>query len=289
MPLPSRQNWFGAKPIAGRLLTNPAAHWIARAALPPHVRHRLPVRTASVAYVSGPLRVTLLDPYRDQVAKDLYWGGGRPTSRADANVLRYIEAQAQQADIFLDIGCYSGLFAILAAKANPQLRSVAYEILPENHQAIVRNVAANGAQVEVKLLGLSDTQGSITMPTHYGSLSHPSSMSLSESFSDGVQVPYVPLDDEGHDGRILMKIDVEGWEWQVLAGARRTIAACRPSMICEILRNAPNVAEINGLLEPLGYRFFLSRDDGLVERERIEPDETFRDWLLSPTAPPPLG
>jgi FkbM family methyltransferase len=281
----SRVNWFGIKPIVAPFLALPLAHAVARPVLPKSMLWRLPVRRKSVDYVAGGLRVTLLNPIRDQVAKDLYWGNGAPTSRADRRVLRYIEHKAREADIFLDIGSYSGLFALIAARANPKIRSVAYDILPENQEAITENARHNGLSVEAKLCGLSDRSDKIVMPRHYGTYTHPSSISLAFNFENGVEVPITTWDSEDYSGRILAKIDVEGFEAQVIAGGRETITACKPDIICELLHDSQGHAEIEAFLRPLGYRFFLSRDSGFEERERLVPSTEAKDWLLS-TNPP---
>lgn len=275
-------DWLGLKPIASRILVNPAFHRIGRHLLPEHVLHRLPVGAKSVDYLPRNCApVTLLDPFKDQVAKDIYWGKGRPPSAADRRVLDYIERAAAGAETFLDIGCYSGLFAILAVHANPRLRSVAYEILPENHAMIARNILINRVRAEVKLCGLSDAPGTITMPTNYGSMSHPSSISLSDSFDDGVEIPVTTLDAEGYSGPMLWKIDVEDFEWNVIKGAARTIAENRPNIICEILRSSRHHGEIEALLKPLGYRFLLATDDSFEERPSIVPTADGRDWLFT--------
>jgi len=246
--------------------------------------HRLPVGARVAKYVPlSAAPVVLLHPRADQVAKDIWWGKGQPTSRADAQVLRLIERLAPEADLFLDIGAYSALFALLAARCNPRLRSIAYEIMPQNMIMAERNVIENDliTRVEVRLLGLSDKPQIITMPRDYSSASNPSSISLGENFHGGVSVPVTTLDHEGHRGRILAKIDVEGFEEAIFVGGAQTIAASRPDIICEFLSNSSAGNAVTALLKPLGYRFLISTDDGFEERPDIVPSGDGRDWLLT--------
>lgn len=276
---------MGLKPIASRLLGSPVAHQVARRVLPYYLLHRLPVGARSVDYpLQGGGAVTLLNPFRDQIAKDIYWGEGKPISRADAIVLDYIQSAAPGAETFLDIGAYSGLFAIIAKKANPGLRSVAYEILPENHAATSLNVRANAVAVEVKLCGLSDHAQTILMPADYGSVSHPSSMSLGDHFDEGVSIPVTTVDAENYSGPMLWKIDVEGFEAAVIRGAAATIAAHRPTIICEILQSSREHGAIEALLRPLGYSFQLATKGGFEPRATLEPSRHGRDWLFKPGA-----
>lgn len=278
-------NWFGLKPVIAPLLARPGFHALARPLLPARWLRRLPVDRPGVDYLMEGGRITLLDPMRDHVAKDIYWGGGKPISAADRRVLRYIERTAKEADVFLDIGSYSGLFALIAARANPQIKSVAYEIVPENHAAILRNIDWNGLPVEVRLCGLADQPGQIVMPDSYGTFSHPTSISLDTVFDDGVEVPVTTLDAEAYSGRLLIKIDVEGFERQVIDGGARTIAASRPDIICEFLVGSEGADAVTSLLRPLGYRFFASREAGFDERDSIVPLKEAKDWLLTTGEP----
>lgn len=63
----------------------------------------------------------------------------------------------------------------------------------------------------------------------------------------------------------LIKVDVDGFEYDVLSGAGQSISKYRPAIVIEI---APYVLEphdvspvqITALLEPYGYRFYAERD-----------------------------
>ncbi|WP_130471253.1 FkbM family methyltransferase [Candidatus Magnetaquicoccus inordinatus] len=52
----------------------------------------------------------------------------------------------------------------------------------------------------------------------------------------------------------LLKIDIEGMEMEALAGARQTIARCRPYMMIEKIKT--DEEELQAFLRPLGYLIF---------------------------------
>jgi FkbM family methyltransferase len=285
-----RNNWRMMKPLIGKAfklpVVNPALHFLGRAVLPPAVLHRLPVAGRHVRFetrTAGP--ITLLDPGSDIVAKDIYWGKGRPTAPADGHILDKVESLARQASTFLDIGAYSGLFAMIAAKANSGLKAITYEILPESHVLIVSNVIENDlvGQVDTRLRGLSDAPGSLTMPIRSVSFTHPTSLSIESAFESGVNIPVTTLDRDlpEIDGPLLIKIDVETFEWQVLQGAAETIRRHRPDMICEFLPESEHHREVQDMLSPLGYRFYVALDSGFEERPSIVPDPSGMNWLPS--------
>lgn len=79
-------------------------------------------------------------------------------------------------------------------------------------------------------------------------------------------LPVVTVDSLGVDP-VLMKIDVQGWEHQVLAGARDTLAHYMPVVMLELGDNEP---QCEGQLIPLGYtRWFW---DGVALVRNRPPD-----------------
>jgi hypothetical protein len=143
-----RINWFGLKPLLARFLAapivNPALHGLSRMILPTAIAHRLPLSKDSVHYVlEDGSTVVLLEPIHDAIARDIWHGRGKPTQAAERLKLRVFEQIAKSSKTCLDIGAYAGFFALVAARANPSLRALAFEIVPENFLLTVRNILAN--------------------------------------------------------------------------------------------------------------------------------------------------
>ena len=80
----------------------------------------------------------------------------------------------------------------------------------------------------------------------------------------------------------LVKLDTEGTEPAVLAGARELLARDEPFIVCEVLHGLTE-AGLHAALEPLGYRWFAITAAGLVERPRIAGDPAYRErnWLFA--------
>jgi len=70
-------------------------------------------------------------------------------------------------------------------------------------------------------------------------------------------------------------MDTESTEPAVLDGAKSTIARCRPSIICEVLRGRTE-SELQARLEPRNYIFLHMTETGLEQRASIAGDGTYR-------------
>jgi FkbM family methyltransferase len=151
-------------------------------------------------------------------------------------------AFAQEArSAFLDIGANTGLYALLAAAANPMLQVYAFEPLPWVCRHLEANVALNPAlaeQIHVFNTALSSRTGSGIIHEHVNTDMVPTSSTLEPSREDDpktsklVPITLMTLDDWMADQALgaidFLKMDVENHEVQALIGAEATIAKHRP-------------------------------------------------------------
>lgn len=279
--------WGGLKPLVRQVISwpviNPLLIGLARATGGAW-KSRLPVAIRSAAYrtLDGQT-VRLMDPTVDQVARELFWHDGRPHRRGDRLAMRALELLSGDAEVFLDIGSYTGLFALVAARVNPGLHAHAFEIVPDNFLLIQRNIIENDliGRVEAHLTGLGGTPGQMTLPRGSGLSSLPSSLSLGSDFAEGIRIPVASLDSlfGTETGRMAIKIDVEGFEGEVLRGGLETIGRLKPDIICEVLTGHGQA--VQETLGPLGYRFWRFSDEGLIASDTVAGVRRDRDWFLS--------
>ena len=286
-----RMNWYGLKRPLAKVLRYPfisrVAAGITSAVAGRAVAERLPVPADTVSYfLASGEAVTLHSPHIDNVAKYVYWGGGRITSPADARVLHFVEKYVNGIDDFIDIGAYTGLFTLVAGTANKRVRLHTFELVPENQVLLLANLVFNGLyeRTRAHLVGLSRNAGSMRVQTALGMASLASSVSLGSSFESGIVVNLRRLDDfkETLGPRVAIKIDVEGFEHDVILGGRELIASRRPMIVCEILDTATGHLEIERFLTLHEYDFFLSTDAGFEKRDSIVPTTQGRDWVFMP-------
>jgi len=136
----------------------------------------------------------------------------------------FILHAVRSSDLFADVGAFVGGYTLLAAGACGA-HVVAVEPNRENHADLTRNVELNGlsARVDVRPVALGAAAESIRMQSGGGSGSH---VLLDEESIPAVDAKMDTLDAIlGARHATFLKIDVEGYEADVLAGARQTLQA----------------------------------------------------------------
>jgi FkbM family methyltransferase len=177
----------------------------------------------------------------DQISQAVYISGLYEPCTADA--LRRLLAPG---DTFVDVGANVGLLSLLASRwVGPSGRVVCLEPSAREFARLREHVERNRlVNVVTFQVAAGAEPGSAVL--HVAEARYPGLNTLEPSFMyTGVaedhaeQVPVVRLDDflaaQGIDVVSTMKIDVEGFEPQVVAGAQRTIARDRPVLLIEVV------------------------------------------------------
>jgi len=127
-------------------------------------------------------------------------------------------------DLFVDVGANLGSYTILACKVIGA-RGLAFESVPETHARLVANIQLNGLEDRVHAynVGLGDEKSGVMFTSHQDTMNH--ALAVGEESSTALEVRIERLDSilEIKEPTFL-KIDVEGFEAKVLAGARRALS-----------------------------------------------------------------
>ena len=288
-----RRSWYGAKKHVKRLFGLRLTHAALRAVRPyvPALRDsgRLPA-PSHLKEVEGRVHgasFTMLRPDRCIIAKELYWGRGRRPRAEDDMAVEVFARLARDADVVLDIGAYTGLFSLVAAAVNEDLHVHAFEIVPDVYKALFDNCVRNDVLRRATLhhVGIGPPDSTVRMPVQSVGSALPDFYSTGLTFEDGVDVPLRALDSLGPlwppDARMLVKIDVEGTEDEVFRHGQEVLRTARPDILCEVLAGQADGKELEGLLDGIGYRYYLVEDRSLRRLAHIEPDPRYRDWLFT--------
>jgi FkbM family methyltransferase len=296
-----RRSWYGLKKHAKRFLSLRVPNMFLRGLLHfrPALRQtgRLPV-PARMKEVEGQIqsaRFVMLRPDRCVVAKELYWGKGRRPKPEDNLALELFATFARRSDVMLDIGAYTGIFTLVGTAVNPDLEAHAFEIVPEVYRALFDNCVRNGVLHRTTLhhVGVGNPDSVMKVPARTAGSALPDFYSTGLHFDTGILVRLRSLDSLADlvptGARVVVKVDVEGTENEVFRYGQEFLASFRPAILCEVLEGVAGVAELEDLLAPHGYRFYLVRDADLVPAAHIEPDADFRDWLFTKQGPDELA
>lgn len=151
-----------------------------------------------------------------------------------------IDAHLLPDDVFVDIGAHWGIMSLSAATRHPgRVEVLAIEPHPLNVNQLLQSVAFNGLGQVIEIVAAAAGDRLTTARLAFNSTMGHSLLESPIRSAAGMhlRVPVITVDQlmaERPDlagRRIVMKIDVEGFEAQVLAGARHTLESGRVALL----------------------------------------------------------
>lgn len=190
-----------------------------------------------------------------------------------------------QSAAFIDVGANHGFYALLAARVGKPVVAIEPD---EGNLAILRsNIALNQADVEVHAAALSDTNGESWV---YGDGDMASLLQAWQGVGKHFRqkVATVRLDEainsRWRGEQLLIKIDVEGAEDRVLAGASATLARVpKPIWLIETYPRLPTggpcpaFRKVFETMRAAGYEARLATD-----LEKIVSEDDVDAWVRDP-------
>lgn len=158
---------------------------------------------------------------------------------------------------FWDVGANTGFYAILMARLDPQRPVRAFEPYPPVAEVLEANLGLAGVDnVAVERVAVADRDGTSLLhvpPLEQDMIETRTSLHPMPGARVSLPVAQARLDSL-HDGQPvgLVKIDVEGAEPAVLAGAGAVLRQQRPLVSVEVLDTA-DVAALNALVQQSDY------------------------------------
>lgn len=132
----------------------------------------------------------------------------------------------------IDVGGYTGLFSIAAAKMG--CRVITIEPMPLNAARILENCRLNGVTIELHQSVASDKIGYVELAYNPRVEGLTSGASLVRKSGPKLMVQSLTIDSL-HVNPTAMKIDVERGESLVLRGAQATLFQSQPELLVEVL------------------------------------------------------
>jgi len=230
---------------------------------------------------------------RDQIVRACVAGGWRSFESPMPEIFHACVRDSKGAVI--DIGANTGFYTLLAAVARPGAVLWAFEPDPQVRPILAENLRLNGLTDRTSLFTEALSSHSGVAPLYLPTREHgwvETSSSLESSFkschAEVLPVAVNTLDArvaESMPGRIgIIKIDVEGHEAAVLAGAAATVQSHQPRIFVEMLPGA-DFGALHEFLDRHSYVAIALHPAGLGHpTQTITFVENAWNHLLLPTA-----
>ena len=147
-----------------------------------------------------------------------------------------------------------------------------YEPVEENFECLTKNISGID-NIQTHMAGLSNNIHSASV--EWSSERNSGAIRLQES-TDG-NIDLVTMDSQQYNDLDLMWLDLEGYEYKALCGAKQTLATHKPLLVIEnngLIHEYPGTNEGNKeirqvMLEDFGYKFVtrLMRDDVYMHQD----------------------
>lgn len=203
------------------------------------------------------------------------------------NETKLVRKLCRDESVFFDIGANVGYYSLIAGKTNKNNRVYAFEPVSKTFARAAENIKLNHLNnifLHKKIISNRTELASINVgnENNWGM----SSLVQHDHLSGDVEkVESITLDNFVKEEKItrldLVKIDVEGFELNVLQGMKETLIQFKPIILIEILdqnlaANGHKPADIYHFLWELGYRSYKILDDKL---EQIHTPESYHGLI----------
>lgn len=201
--------------------------------------------------------------------------------KLDPSEIQYLRRQLQPGDIAVDIGAHKGGYLYWMRKAVGQQGTV-YGFEPQVQlydylKSLYSNTAGSNITLENK--GLSNKQGAVSFyipKTAKGDSPGARLDHLANEAYDQTTIQTTTLDVYFLERGIhphLLKIDVEGHEYQVIEGGLGLLKAARPRLLIECENRHltdRSIGDVFGLLTDIGYKGFFFQNNKRQPLEQFD-------------------
>lgn len=195
------------------------------------------------------------------IENELFWNGFNGWEKISMELWTRLSRNAQ---VIVDIGANTGVYALAAAAMQPDALVIAVEPVRRIYDKLADNASLNGGRIKTVHAAASSRSG-VAVLYDLPEREHVLSVSLDPEWNKEsaglkpVEVPAITVADllvqHGATRVDLLKIDVETYEAEVLRGFLEILHRDRPSMLIEIL-NEKVAAEVGSILNGLDYDYY---------------------------------
>lgn len=224
--------------------------------------------------------------YGNTIENELFWRGVAGWEEQSVGIWKEL---CKKSDVIFDVGANNGLYSLVAGKANPAATIHAFEPLAPIFNRLKENIDLNGVKVNLHRIALGDAAGEVNIYAARTVSDTFDQASLNENHFKGKKVLQIPIvikkmssviEDNRIDRIDLMKIDVETFEPNVLAGMGDFLKKYRPTMLVEVL-NEKVGEQVFQLVKDCQYKFYrIDEKKGYELCQDLTPLKRGNNFLL---------
>src|SRR3989338_756845 len=209
----------------------------------------------------------------------------------------FLEGRAHQYDAILEIGANVGIYSLYFSKIlasrrhNSQQPAIfSFEASAEAYRRLIMNLEIKAtANVKAYNLAVGNETGFRDLYEPQGHLMNASfSREFAKIFSDSVKITKTFVI-AGHEAAsllidkktVLIKMDVEGSEFEILTSMKAFIVERKPDIVVEVLKIYEDQLNELYFLREAGYQFFNITSNGLIRYENFRAHDQYRDFFLT--------
>ena len=219
----------------------------------------------------GNLRINLhID---DWIQQNIYFLG-----TYEGAELKVLNEHLSENSAFIDIGANFGLYSLSASKKITNSgKIICFEPYPENYQALMKNISINNlSKIITENKAVGDSQGKLKLyyQPNENNLGMVSASYIENSVVHEVEVISLDkyLETQPLNKIDLIKIDVEGFEYHVLSGMKKTLSTYSPKILIEIFDvDDSNIdgQKAHDFLTQMGYTKHFIDDNGKLSNKNM--------------------
>ena len=155
--------------------------------------------------------------------------------------------------VYIDGGAFTGDTIEMFFQYFNNKKIIGYEITEKVFRSLQKNVLKYGSDVEVKNVGLGCAYGTKYVKEEWNIVGN----HLSDKGNYKIKI--VPLDADIDEKVAVIKLDIEGTEYDALVGAEKIIKRDKPQLIVCLYHNLEDMFKLPLLIHEFrsDYRFFL--------------------------------
>jgi len=267
-------NWLGKTSKVQRMLANPLRYWntiFFKILVYPRAQKSKVV--FSDTFFGESMKVLLPS------STDIHLTGGK-SHPSEIRLAKFIIKQLERGECFVDVGAHYGYFSLLAAKlVGSKGKVISFEASKNTYAILSKNIAKYKC-IKAHHQAITSEVGDISFYEFPNLYSEYNTIDVKQfenakwfvnSPPEKVNVKTIKLDDYFKEHRIhpkLIKIDVEGAEYEVIKGMQTYLTNHTPSIVMEYLsstRGNSNHQQATQLLTQLGFKTYSIKEDGGLE------------------------